>query len=101
MTKQSPQINTLGMKAVLLGLQALCDNVRDSHIRVRTDNDPCMAYINHKGVSKSASCNTLAREIWAWATLRNNFLSLESLPGALNTEADFESRNQNPNTECH
>ena len=34
MTKQSPQINTLGMKAVLLGLQALCDNVRDSHIRV-------------------------------------------------------------------
>ena len=43
----------------------------------------------------------LAREMWAWATLRNIFLSVEFLPGALNTEADFESRNQNPNTECH
>ena len=65
MTDQSLQINTPEMKAVLLGLQALCEDVRGSHIRVRTDNTrtdntTCMAYINHKGSSKSACCNTLA-----------------------------------------
>ena len=60
MTDQSLQINTLEMKAVLLGLQTLCDDVRGSHIKVRTDNTTCMAYINHKGSSKSASCNILA-----------------------------------------
>ena len=87
------------MKAVLLGLQALCDNVRDFHIRVRTDNTTCLAYINHKGGGKSAGCNTLAREIWAWTLLSNNNLSVEILRDALNTEADFVSSNQDPNNE--
>ena len=63
MTEQSLQINILEMKAVLLGLRALCVNVCDSHIRYRTNNSTCMAYINQKVGSKSARCNNLAREI--------------------------------------
>ena len=84
---------------MLLGLQSLCKDVYNAHIRIRTDNTTCVAYIKHKGGLKSENCNRIAKEIWEWALTRNNFLSVVHLPGRLNDEADFESRNQNNNTE--
>ncbi|GFN78431.1 transposon ty3-g Gag-Pol polyprotein [Plakobranchus ocellatus] len=93
--EQNLQINTLEMKAVLLGLQALYHDVNSSHIRIKTDNTTCMEYINHKERWKSA----LANKIWSWAPDKINYLFVEFLPGALNTEADFEPRHQDQSTE--
>ena len=58
-----------------------------------------MSYINAKGGSKSLECNNIASEIWHWCLDGGNIISAEHIPGILNQEADFESRNQNHNTE--
>ena len=96
---QKLHINVLEMKAVLFGLQSLCDNIKSSHIKIKTDSYTGVCYINSKGGSKSVGCNSMAMEIWKWAILRNNFISAVHLPGKLNYLADCESRKQDNNTE--
>ena len=93
-------INVLELKAILFGLKSLCRDVSGKHIRVRCDNTCSVSYIHAKGGSKSLECNIIASEIWHWCLDRGNIISAEHIPGILNQEADFESRNQNHNTEC-
>ncbi len=96
---QQLHINVLEMKAVLFGLQSLCNKYVNSHILIKTDSYTGVCYINSKGGLKSDGCNAMALEIWKWAIMRNNFLSAVHVPGKLNYLADFESRKQDNNTE--
>jgi len=92
-------INVLEMKAVFFGLKALCSLIRDTHIKVLTDNTTTVAYINHMGGSISPACNDTARDIWLWCIEQNNWLTATHIPGKLNVEADAESRTFSDDTE--
>lgn len=91
-------INVLEMTAVFLALKAFCNNYRDKHVQVKSDNTCTVSYINAMGGVKSQSCNELAVQIWSWCIERNLWLSAAYLPGIEN-EADYSSRNFNENVE--
>ena len=92
-------INYLELKAIWLGLKSLCNNLRQKHIRIQSDNTTAVAYINAMGGIKSADCNNMARQIWLWCIEREIWLSACHIPGSINVEADSESRVFNTSTE--
>ena len=92
-------INYLEMKAVFLGLQSLCGNITQKHIRILSDNTTTVAYINATGGVKSQGCNEMAQQIWDWCIQRDIWLSACHIPGVQNSEADTESRKFNESTE--
>ena len=47
--EQCSHINSLEIKAVLFGLQSLCSNFTDKHIRIQSDNTNTVSYINAMG----------------------------------------------------
>lgn len=87
-------INYLELLAAWLTLQCFCKDVSGKTIRFKIDNVAAVACINKKG-SKKPHLNNLTRSIWLWCKDRNLYLSAVHLPGALNFEADHESRNIN------
>ena len=97
--EKTMHINVLELKAISFGLKSLCRDVSRKHIRVRCDNTCSVSYIIAKGGSKSLECNNIVSEIWLLCLDRGNIISAKHIPDILNREADFESRNQNHNTE--
>lgn len=91
-------INELELKEVFFALSSLCNNVRNKHIRILTDNTTTVCYINNMGGSKSRAFNAIAKKIWQFALERNNFLRSTHLPGKQNMLADRESREFNDRT---
>jgi hypothetical protein len=84
-------INYKELLAVWLGIQSLCANIRDEHIKILCDNTTAVAYINNKGGTKKL-CNQVARQIWMWCQNNNNFITAAHLPGEKNVRADRASR---------
>ena len=98
-SEASLHINVLELKAIELSIQALLDNAFNQEIQVQTDNTTAVAYINHKGGTRSRACNEVARDIWTWCEKRKIWIEAVHLPGALNVEADYESRHFTDDTE--
>ena len=90
--KKEQHINILELKAGLMGLKTFCTNVYDVHIKINMDNTTSIAYILHKGGSRSQQCNVLAKDIWTFCIARNIWLTAAHLPGHLNVLADERSR---------
>ena len=84
-------INLLELKAALFALKTFCGNLTNSSILIRSDNSTTVAHINHKG-SVKAEAHEIIREIWLWCLENDNFVTATFLPGALNDQADFQSR---------
>ena len=84
-------INVLELKTVLLGLQALCRDLRDVHVRLHVDNTTAVACINRCGSMKEALLS-VCEQIFEWACERNVTISAEHIKGIHNVEADFASR---------
>ena len=82
----------------MLGLKSLCNNLRQRHIRVQSDNTIAVAYINAMGGIRSAECNNIARQIWLWRIEKEIWLSACHIPGSINVEADSESSVFNTST---
>lgn len=91
-------INCLELKAILLGLQSLCKDSRDTHIRIRSDNATAIACLDRCG-SMRLNLNTIVEQIFAWAESRGITLSGQHIQGLHNTEADSESRVKNLDAE--
>ena len=51
------------------------------------------------GGTHSRLCNRIAKEIWLWAITQSIWITITHIPGKLNKEADFGSRNFNDRTE--
>ena len=51
-------INHLEMKAVLFGLQSLCSDLTDKHIRIQSDNTTAVSYINAMGALSQMTAMT-------------------------------------------
>ena len=92
-------INVLEAKAVLFGLKALGEDIRQLHIKILSDNSATVGAIKNMGSSKSGELNDAVIDIWDWALTRDNWITASHIPGVLNIEADRESRNTADRTE--
>ena len=79
------------MKAVMLGLQALCKDENSVHICLQSDNTTTVSYINSMGGIKSEICNAMALQIWEWCIARKIWISARHIPGSQNVQADKAS----------
>ena len=86
-------INALEQSAGSLAVQTFARNCRDSHVLIQMDNRVAMSYVNMMGGAHSVVLSWLARDLWTLCLARNITLCAEYLPGNLNDEADFWSRN--------
>ena len=91
-------INCLELKAVLLGLESLCGEFRDIHVRIRSDNSTTIACIDRVSSTKAPLLDLVER-IFLWAESRGITLSSEFIKGEDNVVADKESRVKNIDTE--
>ena len=89
---EDTSINVLEARAVLFGLQSLCDNESNIHIKILSDNSPTVGALNNMGSSRYPDFDLEIRNIWDWAIDRGIWLSSSHIPGKLNVEADEESR---------
>ena len=85
-------INVLELQAVYFGLQSLTP-FSDTHIAVLSDNTTAVAYLRNMGGVRSRRCNDVAKDIWQWCEERNIWLTPSFIPGILNVNADYASRN--------
>ncbi len=92
-------INVLELNAVLLGLQSLCKEKKDCHIKILSDNTTAVSYLKKMGGTHSPQCNNIAREIWMWCISKGIWLTPAHIPGVDNVEADLASRVFNDKTE--
>ena len=86
-------INVLGLKGGLFALRTLAQDLRKVHVHLKMDNRTAVSYIQKMGGTRSAQMLPITREIWQFCLDREIFLSAEYLPGSLNCEADWQSRN--------
>ena len=91
-------INILELKEIYFCLQSLCDNVRDTHLKILTGKITAVHSVNNMDSCKSLSCNWEVRNILRWAIMRNNFITAAHIPGIINVEADAESRSSETRT---
>ena len=68
------------------------------HIRLRIDNTTAVCGINKKGSCKDY-LHKVIKAIWLWAVERNIWLSAVHIPGSMNVDADYESRNASSSAE--
>ena len=80
------------MKAVMLGLQALCKDANNVHICLQSDNTTTVSYINSMGGVNLEICNAMALQIWEWCIARQIWISARHIPGSQNVQADKASR---------
>lgn len=92
--------NTRELTAILKGVISLVNRLKwhDFSIRVRTDNQTAMSYINRMGGRSPHLCR-IAEEIHSFCLERKLLLSAEYLPGVDNIIADQLSRIENDITE--
>ena len=76
-------------------------HILSESMSVNRDNSTTLCYLNAMGGTKYPSCNKLVQDIWTWCMQNKVWLSASHLPGALNVEADQQSRQVNERTEWH
>ena len=96
--EQQLHINALELKAILFGLQSLVQD-RNIHLQILCDNTSAVHILNKMGSSHSIICDSLVRDIWAFAISQNLWISASHIPGKQNAEADKESREHELQTE--
>lgn len=83
-------INVLELKAIYLGLISLC-NIKDSHVRVRTDSSTAVCYIKNQGGSVIPLL-VISKQFWFWCIRNNVYNSAVHIPGSENLIPDNLSR---------
>ena len=91
-------INILELIAAWYTLASLCDDMRNTHIRLMIDNQTALAYINAMG-GKRSQCNRITRKIWEWCIQRGIWLSAAYIKSKDNIIADSMSRINHKNSE--
>ncbi|MEW8547756.1 MAG: DNA N-6-adenine-methyltransferase [Candidatus Thiodiazotropha sp.] len=86
-------INVLELKAALFALRTFAFDLRKVHVHLKMDNRTSVAFIQKMGGTRSTRMLPLTQEIWNFALEREITLTAEYLPGSLNTDADWQSRN--------
>lgn len=92
-------INALEILAIFFGLKSFQHLLSNKHVRVRSDNNCAVSYVNNMGGSHSMVCNDLAFKVWSWCREQSVWISVVYIPGVDNIIADAESRKTNDDTE--
>ena len=92
-------INVKELKAVVLGVEALCSNVHSCHLQIQSDNTTTVSYINNMGGTHSLVCNHLAKQLILFCKLKHIWVSACHVAGSDNILADKLSRDFNHNIE--
>lgn len=80
-------------------IKALAKGKSNVHIRLKMDSTTAIAYLNHKGGSRSLTLSHCACQLWQWCLQKGITPSAEHLQGARNVRADRESRTPHTLTE--
>lgn len=67
--------------ASFFGLKAFCSNAKSIYIRIYSDDNTAVNYINSMGGTHSIECNSVAKDIWLFCIERNIWLSAAHIPG--------------------
>ena len=97
--ERKEHINVLELKACMLGVQSLCRELSNCHVRVELDNTTAVAYINNMGGTHSQACNCVTRELLIWCKSRTIWLTACHIAGKDNVTADRYSRKYSVHTE--
>lgn len=98
-SEKSLHINFLELTAVFFGLKCFAENLRNCDILLRIDNTTAIAYVNRMGGIQIRKLSKLAKEIWMWCEKRGLWIVASYISSKENTEADYESRRLEPETE--
>ena len=74
-------INVLEMRAGLIGIQSLCNDLKNCHLQIQMDNQTSVTYINNLGGTHSKLVNQYARELILWCKNRDIWLSACHIAG--------------------
>ena len=85
-------INVKELQACDFGLQSLCGDVSDCHLKVLMDNTTAVQSLNKMGSMRCVELDELSKKAWEWAIDKRILLSASHIPGIYNEEADEESR---------
>ncbi|MES9884348.1 MAG: reverse transcriptase domain-containing protein [Sedimenticola sp.] len=97
-SEKSCHINVLELTAILFGIKALSDKIKNKHVKILTDSSTAVCYVNNMGGVKSDQCNAVSQKIWIWCLEHNIWLTCSHIPGKIN-EADRPSREFNDQIE--
>ncbi|XP_052694156.1 uncharacterized protein LOC128172399 isoform X2 [Crassostrea angulata] len=97
-TESVLHINILEIMAIKFALQSLCQNMKNIHICIRSDNSAAVSYINNQGGSV-LSLFEEAKNIWLWCDNKNILISAVHIAGKNNVTADYMSRSFSDSTE--
>lgn len=79
-TESVLHINILEIMAIKFALQSLCQNTKNIHICIRTDNSAAVSYINNQGGSV-ISLFEKAKNIWLWCDNKIILISAVHIAG--------------------
>ena len=94
-------INALELKAAYLALQSFLSQIHPlpRHILLEMDNTTAVAYLNKRSGTHSTTLSDQALQMWEYVLNKGSWITARHIPGVLNVEADFASRQFNPHTE--
>ena len=75
-SEKNLHINAKELLAAFLALKAFLGNRRNVHVKCLVDNMTAVSYIREMGGTHSQTCNSLARDIWLWASSRGIWLKI-------------------------
>jgi hypothetical protein len=78
--------------AALYVLESFAREATKISIHLMMDNMTAVNYVNKAGGTKSASLDDISQRIISFCEIRSISLHAVYLPGAMNYEADFQSR---------
>lgn len=85
-------INVLELLAIKHALMSIPPHIKNTHIRIRSDNTTALAYVGKMGGTRNKALSDIAIQIWNQATSNNIQLSCQHIPGNLNHTPDVISR---------
>ena len=88
------EITHINIQEILAVYKALCCLLPRGarHVRIMSDNQTAISYINKMGGTVSKECNDIAKVIWEWCNNRGCWISAAYIPGKDNYVADWQSR---------
>lgn len=92
-------INYLELLAAFFALKCFASELKNCEILLRIDNTTAISYINRMGSVQFPLLNDLAKNIWQWCEARDLWIFASYIKSKDNTQADFESRSSNQDTE--
>ena len=98
-TEKRLHINVLELKGAMLGIQSLMKNQHSKIISLNMDNSTAVAYINHKGGTRSPELLNVTLQLWNWCIQNDLYIIARHVPGKTNVTADRESREFQDNSD--